>query len=190
MASKVEIVNRALQKLGASTIVSLSDNSVNARAANLSYEPVKLMELRKHTWNFATKTFSLAADATAPDFEYSYSYTLPSDWIMLVAPYPNMKSEDLDWQVQGGKIYTNDSAPLQGRYIWDVQDPNLMDALFREALSCSLANELCELLTQSNSKQATVAAMYKETINMAKRQNAIEKPPVTFPDDKWITARR
>ena len=47
MASVVQISNRALQKLGAKSIVSLTEDSVNARAANLCYEDLRRAELRK-----------------------------------------------------------------------------------------------------------------------------------------------
>ena len=63
MASEVDIANRALQKLGAESIVSLTQDSENARACNLCYEPIRDAELRAHPWNFAIKRASLAADS-------------------------------------------------------------------------------------------------------------------------------
>ena len=51
MASKVEIANRALQKLGAKRIASLSEDSRNARAINAAYDTLREAELRAHTWS-------------------------------------------------------------------------------------------------------------------------------------------
>lgn len=189
MATKVEIVNRALQLLGAKRITSLGEDSRNARAASAAYEPVKLAELRKHPWSCATKRAQLAADSTAPLFTKSNAYQLPADWVRLLDPDPEVTLNDLDWNIEGKRIITNDSAPLNIRYIYDVTDPNEMDALFREAFSAKLAEALCEEITQSNSKIATANVAYKEAIAEAKRTNGIEKTAAKPPEDSWVTCR-
>lgn len=189
MASKVEIANRALQLLGAKRIVSLTEDSRNARAINAAFEPVKLAELRKHPWCFATKRAQLAASSTTPLFTRSNSFPLPSDFVRLLPPDPEVNFNDLDWVIEGKNIITNDSAPLDVRYIYDVTDPNEMDALFREALSAKLAEELCEEITQSNTKKAVAKDAYKDVIADAKRANAIEKPADKPPEDEWVTCR-
>jgi len=189
MASKVEICNRALQKLGAKRITDLTEDSVNARACNVAYEPVKLSELRKHPWNCAIKRVQIAASATPPEFGRTNSFPLPSDFVRLLPPYPEMNVNDLDWQIEGKAIYTYDDAPLNVRYIYDVTDPNEMDMLFREALATELAIELCEELTQSNTKKAGLKDDYKDIIKEAKRTNGIENVGQEPPDDPFITVR-
>jgi hypothetical protein len=189
MASKVEIANRALQLLGAKRIVSLSEDSRNARAINAAFEPVKLAELRKHPWCFATKRVQLPASATAPAFTRANSFPLPSDFIRLLSQDPEVNFNDLDWIIEGRNIITNDGAPLDVRYIYDVTDPNEMDVLFRETLSAKLAEQLCEEITQSNTKMATASAVYKESIAEARKANAIEKIAEKPPEDEWVTVR-
>ena len=190
MASKVEICNRALQKLGAKRIVSLDDDSVSARSCNVAFEPVKLAILRAHTWNCAVKRFSLAEDSPAPAFGPAHSYTLPSDFLRLLPPDPEQNIDTLDWIIEGNKILTSDSAPLQGRYIANIDDPNLMDALLREAISSKMAAELAEELTQSNPKKADARSDYQAVIAEARRTNAIEKPAPKTADDSWVSVRR
>jgi hypothetical protein len=189
MASKVDICNRALQKLGAKSIISLTEDSRNARACNTAFEPVKLAELRAHPWNFAIKRAELAADATAPEWGRANSFTLPSDFVGMAPDYPEDNANDKDWQLEGKKILTNDSAPIYIRYKYNVTDPNEMDSLFREALACRLAAELAEALTQSNVKKSDLKADYKDVISEAKKQNAIENIGEDGPEDEWITAR-
>ncbi len=189
MASNVEICNRALQKLGAKRIVSLTEDSTNARACNVAFGPVKLAELRKHTWSCATKRASLAADTDEPLFTRDYAYTLPSDWVRLIDNDPEDNFATKDWQIEGKKIITNDSAPLEIRYIYEIDDPNEMDPLLREAISSKLALELCEELTQSNTKKADLREDYKEIMSEAKRANAVERVAGESPDSLWITAR-
>jgi hypothetical protein len=49
--------------------------------------------------------------------------------------------------------------------------------------------ELCEEITQSNSKKADAKAMYDEILAQAKKANAIEKVAERPPEDEWITIR-
>ena len=189
MASKVDICNLALRSLGATTITSLTEDSVEAAACNGVYEIVKRAELRKHPWSFAITRESLAADATAPEFGRENAFQLPSDFIRLLSDYEERNTNDVDWVIEGRKIYTNDSAPLEVRYIYDVTDPTEFDALFCKVLAYAIALELCEQLTQSNTKKAGIKEEYKDTIAEAKRVNAIEKTADRPPSDPWITAR-
>lgn len=189
MASKVEIANRALQKLGAKRIVSLEEDSRNARAVNACYETLKEAELRKHPWSFAVKRVQLAADTDAPAFGKARTFQLPSDYLRLLAPDPELNLNDLDWQIEGRKIATNDSSPLDVRYIYNVTDPNEMDVLFREALAASIALELAEEITQSNTKKGDADYGYEKAVNEAKKTNAIERAASQPPDDTWVTVR-
>lgn len=189
MASEVGICNRALQKLGAKRITSLSEDSVNARACNVAFESLRDFELREHSWSFAIKRSSLAADSVAPAWGRANSFQLPSDCLKVLPPYPEMNRNDIDWQIEGRKILTNDKAPLLVRYIAQVIDPNEMDAAFKETLACRIALELCEEITQSNTKKDALLKDYEMTVRRAKKANAIENAPGTPPEDTWVTGR-
>lgn len=189
MASEVGIANRALQKLGAKRIVSLTEDSRNGRAINASFDELRDAELRAHTWTFATKRAQLAASATAPLFGKARSFPLPSDFLrkLNLDPQENLNSDDQ--QLEGRNIITNDSAPLDLRYVYRVEDPNEMDVLFREALASRIAMELAEEITQSNSKKEAAEFDYKRAISEAKRTNAIERIAQQPPEDTWVTVR-
>lgn len=189
MTSEVQICNRALQKLGASTIMSLTEDSAEGRACNLAYIPVRDALLRSHWWSFAIKRTSLAASSTAPAFGYDNAFPLPSDYLKLVPPDHREGTYMTDWKLENGEIRTNDAAPLNIRYVSRVTDPNKFDALFTEALSAKLAMEMCEELTQSNSKRQLSAQEYQEIIRDARKHNAFENPPVEAADGSWITDR-
>lgn len=193
MASDVEICNRALQKLGAQRIAGLEDNSKNARECNAAYTALRDAELRAHPWNFSITRVQLAAAAEAPAFGRARSFPLPSTFLRILPPYPEENLNDRDWQIEDSgevlAVYTNDSAPLNVRYVQQVADANKMDPLFREALATKLALELCEAITQSNSKKDLLFRDYDTIIKTAKHTNAIENVPQQAADDTWITAR-
>ena len=205
MASVVGICNRALQKVGANRILALTDNSREARSCNNAYDSVRQALLRKYRWNFATTRVVLAPDSNAPAYDYLYQFTLPSDCLRIILPNDNT----LDWQVEGRKILTNggtqssaiegasltggtgtsSSVSLRLRYISDVVDPNIFDAMFREALAFKLAIEMCDELTQSNAKKQGLRDEYRDFIADSYLSDSLENTPVDAPEDLWVTAR-
>lgn len=189
MASEVDICNRALQKLGAKRITSLTQDSANARSCSVAYAAVRDKELRAHVWNFSIERATLAADAVAPTWGRANSFQLPSDYLRLADDYPEDLNNAKDWQIEGQKLVTDDSAPLYLRYVKRVVDPNVMDTIFREALSTSLALELCEEITQSNTKKQLLTDDYTRIIREARRTNAIENVAQMPPEDEWLTVR-
>jgi len=187
MASETSIANRALQKLGAARITSLTENSVEARACSACMTVLRDAELRAHPWNFANGRATLSADATPPDFGKANSFQLPVDCL---SPRENdFNSLSKDWLIEGKKIFTDESAPLFLRYTKKIEDVNLMDPLFQEAWACKMAIEMCEELTQSNSKKAELKDDYKLAIREAKKANAIERIAQQPPEDDWVTCR-
>lgn len=198
MASIIQVANRALTKLGSARITSLSDDVKAARSITSCIEDLRDDELRAHRWQFAMKRTSLAALADAPTFGYQYQYALPSDFLrmdMVDDRYPSavmdnyIDAEYLDWVLEGNVILTDIGAPLKLRYVAQITDPNAWDVNFREALASRIAMEICEDLTQSDTKKQAAANDYKRAITQAVRVGAIEKPPVTTPDNTWVISR-
>jgi hypothetical protein len=195
--SIVDICNSALQRVGAATILSLSDNSREARACSVQYDSNRRDELRRHAWNFAIKRTTLAPDVTAPTFEFTYAFTLPSDCLRVILP----SDSTLDWVIEGRKILTNSvnspatlsttstTGALGLRYVADIEDVSQFDPAFYSILAISLAIDLCEVLTTSNQKKNALNEEYKQGIREARGIDAIEKLPGTSPDDGLILAR-
>ena len=183
--SSIDICNSALQRVGASSITSLSDNSPEARACSVAYDSNRADELRKHAWNFAIKRAVLAPDVTAPAFDYTYAFTLPSDCLRVLRP----NTARLDWQIEGRKILTNESATLYLRYIYDCQDAAQFDASFYNVVSAAMSVDICEKLTQSNVKKGALSQDYNDAVSMAKKVDAFESGPEAPPYDDWWLAR-
>lgn len=181
----IDCCNSALQRIGATTIISLTDNSPEAKACVVAYDSNRRDELRKHKWNFAITRVKLSPDSATPAFDYTYQFTLPSDCLRVLRP----NTQNLDWVIEGRKILTNDSNTLNLRYIADIVDNTQFDATFYNVLAASLALDLVEKLTQSNVKKQILAKEYEEAIKDAKQTNALENGPIDPPDDYWWTVR-
>lgn len=183
--SVVDCCNSALQRVGAASITSLTDNSPEARACTVAYDSNRRDELRKHRWNFALKRVVLTPDATAPAFDFKYAFTLPTDCLRVLRP----ATSDLDWQIEGRKILTNDGTILNLKYVADVEDCSQWDASFYNVVAGALALDICEKLTQSNTKKDYCAKAYADDVKMARRVDAFESGPEDAADDDWWNAR-
>lgn len=189
MASQVSICNRALQKLGAARINSITEGSRNARSCLDAYEPRLRAMLEMHEWGFSIKRVQLAADATAPDFGKQNRFPLPADFIRLCHSDPFYNDNFQDWVIENGYIYTDYSGPLDVRYVSYVTDTNKMTSLFCEAFSADMAFEMCEEITQSNTKKESLERDKIAALREAKKSNGMQKPASDMPDDSWVTAR-
>lgn len=198
MASVIQVANRALTKLGSARITSLSDDVKAARSISSCFDDLRDDELRAHRWQFSMRRTTLAALADAPEFGYQYQYAVPSDFLRIdmvddrfpAAVMDNYIDEEyLEWTLEGNVILTDIGSPLKLRYIAQVTDPSAWDSNFREALASRIAMEICEDLTQSDTKKTAAANDYKRAITQAIRVGSIEKPPVTPPDNTWIISR-
>ncbi len=191
MASQVEIANRALTKLGAARIISFDDDNKQARAVKSMFEIVRDSELRAHLWSFSVKRTSLAALTTTPTWGFDYEYQVPADYLRLVQVndvYPGPSLDDYrnasvaEYVVESRKILTNLSAPLRIRYVARIEDTTQWDATFVEAIASRLAFEMCEDLTQSNTKKDSARQDYREALIAAIRSDGIEQPPQDQPN--------
>jgi hypothetical protein len=192
VSSQVEICNNALTKLGSQRITSMADNTRNAQTLSAIWDLKRDAELASQPWTFAIKRARLASSTTAPVFGWAYSYPLPSDYLALVQVGEDYTFYNSDagalFDVEGGAILTNQSAPLDIRYVSRVTNTGLYPALFSEALACRLAAEGCEAITQNLSKRQAAWDERKQALREARRVNAIEQPPKRPPDSGWVQA--
>ena len=182
--SVVQIINNALIKIGASAILTLTENSESARAANLIYEQVRDASIRDHVWNFAIRRVELAQNSTAPAFEFSYQYNLPSDCLRVL----QMEDMGMYYKIEGGKLLT-DEGTAKILYLSRVEDVNLFDALFVEALSARIAAELSVTLSESNTLYSNMMEMYQRKIADARSMDAQESGYQELIADTWLDSR-
>lgn len=185
MPSVVDVVNRALDKVGYGAITSLSDGTKAANVADRTWPIVRDQVLRDHPWNFAIARTTLAPLTEAPDWGFAYQHETPSDMLRLIEI---LDLSTNDYQVEGNRILADDSV-LYIRYLKQVTDPNEYDSLFIEAVASKLAVEMCEPLTQSNSKKNILLQEYDAAITRARQVDAVENPPAQFEEDNWIEVR-
>lgn len=146
-ASEVSICNMALTKLGGSIIISLNDESNEAKLCKANYDSCRDAVLEERDWTFAVERKILPALSEAPSFYFSSASQLPSDCIRVLGVYKSgISRTPIEWSLEGRKILSN-YAPLYVKYIKRVTDPNIMSPGFIKALAARLEWELCVPLT-------------------------------------------
>lgn len=185
--SEVTLANNALQLIGRGKfIVSLDEDSQAARIIRASLPTVRDAVLRAYPWNFAQARAELAADETGPAFEYSNSYTLPSDCLWCHTVY---QGDDQNWKVEGRKILTDMGAPIYIKYTKRMTDLASADPLFFDALAARLAAQCAVSLSESTSKASELWRMYNLKMREARAVDAQEGQPDPLPRGTWHDGR-
>jgi hypothetical protein len=169
MASTVEICNGALNQLGATTILSLTEDSKNARLCNQRYTQVRDGVFRSHPWNCLQKRIELAADTTAPAWGFSFAYTLPSDCLRLL----RILDYDSNYKVEGRKILSNTSS-MKILYVSRVTDANEYDELLRETLSAALGADIAFGVTSNNQTAQNMYQLFQDKLKDARFVDSTE----------------
>ena len=169
MASVVDICNGALNQLGATTILSLTEDSKNARLCNARYTQVRDGIFRSHPWNCLQKRTSLAKDATAPAWGFTAQFTLPADCLRLLY----IIDYDSNYKVEGRKILSNTST-MKILYISRVEDPNQYDELLRETLSAALAADIAFAVTSNNQTAQNMYQLFQDKLRDARFVDSTE----------------
>ena len=169
MASTVEICNGALNQLGATTILSLTEDSKNARLCNSRYTQVRDGVFRSHPWNCLQKRIELAQDTTAPAWGFKYAYTLPADCLRLL----RILDYDSTYKVEGRKILSN-TETMKILYIGRITDPNEYDELLRETLSASLAADIAFAVTSNNTTATNMYNLFQDKLKDARFVDSTE----------------
>jgi hypothetical protein len=140
--------------------------------------------LRMIPWNFAQVRVTVTRDSAAPDHEYDSRYQLPTNCLRVVevdSEYP--------WVVEGRMILIDGTDPLPFRYTAEIVDTSQYDPLFVSAAASRLAMDVCERLTQSNSKLEAISKIYEYVIKKARSADGQEQSPKELEEDSWVTAR-
>lgn len=191
--SQVQVVNLALTKLGQDRVVAITDDAEAARVMRSMWDMTLDTTLASFPWKFAIKRVELAALADVPlGTEWTLQYTLPDECLRLV-------QVGEDWAfyspttplftLEGGVILTNEEAPLFVRYVQRVTNVGLWPSLFGRVMAMQLAADAAEKLTTSNSKFEAAMLALEVAVKEAKRQNAIERPPMRLADSDWLASR-
>lgn len=196
MASKIEIANRALVRLGAARISSLDENSANARAVKDAFDFVAEEVMASHTWNSITTRTSLAKLSEDPLWEYEKQYPLPGDYLRMV----EIDSIDPDepWAVEQFKDSSNNihkvllvdlATPVNIRYVRNETNTGRWGIHLASTVAARLSVELVEQLGKSGRTREQMERMHERVFAQARKVDAQEGGVHAIAQSKWISER-
>jgi len=144
MASKVDICNLALMKVGAESITALTDSTKRAKLCNKLFTPTLERVIKHHNWLFATKRFTLSnPSSTTPIYGFQNRFALPDDIYKII----ELEQKHLDWRVENGFLLT-DAETVNLKAITVEEDVDLYED-FKEVMALHLAVQLAYPIVQS-----------------------------------------
>ncbi len=165
MASKVQIANRALQRLAVGRITAFTENTKAAKEVNLIFDDVVQEVISEGAWTSTTIRQTLGQDATAPDWGYSYRYVLPTDPKFLGLLEINETAiGEVDYTIENGYLLSNDSS-MKIKYKAYVTDAQSYDPQLVKAIVAKLAHDLSYSFTGKEGMKDRLLAEYMNALD-------------------------
>jgi len=188
MATKTEILNKAMTLVGATPIVSIDDNTNNARIASRVYDLSLRSILSETAWNFAIKRALLATSADTLAWYNTgctVVYARPSDCIRIFGT----NDDNATWYEEGDYI-VSDTTGLGVRYVKYLDTTSKFPSSFIEALIDLLCSNIAFMIINS----AKIAQSYLEkyekvSLPKARSENAQVGTQQYLKDDAWTLAK-
>lgn len=179
-SSKLDVVNQALVRIGASKVASLSDAEAEAVVASQLYDTIVSCALTETIWYFALGGALLAeidtsAEPYVPFERFDRVFQLPTDVIRVLG------LESLGrFRLAGDRLYSNEKAPRLV-YVKDVsQTPSLWQPYFTNFVVHELAGAFAISITDT----AARAEIYIQQAQVLKRRamgiDAQQTPPEVY----------
>ena len=196
VTSPTFICNLALDLISDETVVNVEEPTSDIEeTCNRHYSAIRQALLRDYTWNFAKATAILtpSGDVT-PEFEYSYAFKLPNDFLRFRSAGSNesvttLRGLTIDYDIVNGYIYANADS-LRLKYIKDETVVVKFDSLFVELFQHKLAIRLAYALTSDKSR---IEQLKKDLEIIEARATSVdsqERPPKRVQQSVWLQKRQ
>lgn len=171
-ASKIDIINSALVRMGSEPILNEDDGSTRARIVKNEWPFALAMLTRSHPWRHATAYSQLAKITPKPVeiFDATYVYQIPTDCLRIFGT--SLGTYD-NWQeIEGLRLATDNSGPLAIKFVRLVTDSDKFGANFIEALIWLLAKNCCFAISNSVERAADCAKNFEFELSQARSFDA------------------
>jgi hypothetical protein len=188
MATKTQILNRALTFVGAAPVTSIDDNTTNANVLSRVYDDALKSVLSECEWNFAVTRGNLSVVVvTLPYYEPGRTvvYQKPTDMIRIFATNPS----NAQWREEGDYIIS-DSTGLGVRYVYFEETTSRYPSFFVDALTDKLASEIAYQIVNSRSLGVEFVEKYEDiSLPKAMAANSQTGDQQCMVDDAWENAK-
>lgn len=193
------LCNIALGRIGQRQFIQdLDDSSVEAATCKVFYEDALKAVLCAVPWQFATGR-QVLAELTVTRTNWDFVYSLPDDSIFAryiavegaTEPRPDQRIPfALEHDSTAGKVLVTDKEDAELVYTRFVEDVNLFEPLFVDALAWKLAGDLALAIPIKPQLGLKIAEWYTMTLGLAAAANFRQSQARAEPDASYIRARR
>jgi hypothetical protein len=189
--TKLAIWNQALDVLREQPLASTSDNTATAFWLARNYDQQRDFLLERYLWKFALTRATLAADSTAPAYQWAYRYLLPTDSLRFIPPTYDGKwnGTPIPFEEENGYLLMNQPGPLKIRYILRTTNEGLFSNGFVECLSLRLAYRMAHWLTGKQQMMQAIMQLYKDTLETVKETHAVQVASEDYYDGDILLER-
>ncbi len=192
--SKIEIINRALLKLGEPPVSSLNDAAFG-KSYDIIYNDIRELLLSSYPWRFAVAIKPLAK--TEEMFGEKYMYRLPQDCLLLLKVFGAENKTTFDvqsfitqnYEVANNCVVTLVNGGISAEYVKNIDDDVMFSRLFREAMAAKIAGELAMRLKHSLNLKQAMETEFFNLIRQAELNNEILKDVELVPENSWLLVR-
>lgn len=200
MASTTEICNFALSHLGVGKSISNleTERSEEANVCRLFFETARDATLRDFAWPFATKIDTLALIEEDPNYDYGFSYQVPSDSLKIHRILSGNRNDTRQSRIHyriafgsSGSIVLTDAEDAVIEYTSRVTDVSRFTPDFTLALSFRLAAYIASRVTGGDPFKNGDKALraYEMELNKAKLSAINEEQDEEVPESEFIRDR-
>lgn len=185
--SRIDLCSRALLKIGANPIASLSEGTAEADVASNLYDYVRDALLSVHPWHFATTQKKLAALSSSDLDGLSNAYALPADCLRVLYAGTHEGGSGLVYRLSNRTVHTN-AAEIYLTYVFRAEETDY-PPYFDKVLIAHLAAEFCIPLTDSTSRWESLRKFAEEDLRQARLINAQQATAAHIDDFCLVEAR-
>ena len=194
--TSTDICNLALAYLAKGRIISLDQNTEEARQCSMHYDHCRKMLLRSYRWGFARRTEKLALlDETIPGWEYIYGY--PANCLTVRYVFPEDDAERKEWAenefevavAANVKVLCANVENAWCEYTENVAEVARMSEEFVEALARYLAATMALVVTGNAELMNANYQMMQAALAQAQLEAAREREHRTKWPTKYAEAR-
>jgi hypothetical protein len=180
--------SRALLRLGAQPIASLTEGTAEAEVAANLYPGVRDALLSAHPWSFATAQAALPKLAAAPIADFASAFQLPPGFLRVLSAGGAGRGRGIAYRLAEGRLHA-DADTVTLTYVFRP-DEGGFPAFFAAALVARLAAEFCLPLTESASRAEVLFRLAEQELRAARLTDSQQDTPRGIENFPLVDVRR
>ena len=169
------LCSRALLRLGAQPIASLTEGTAEAEAAANLYPGIRDAILSVHPWSFASGQATLARLTTTPHADFAHAFQLPPGFLRALSAGGAGRGRGIPYRIHEGRLHA-DAEQVTLTYVFRP-DESAFPPFFAAALVARLAAEFCLPLTESASRAEVLFRLAEQELRQARQVDSQQDTP-------------